>query len=97
MEKQRINYVIADNEYRFDFLRQDTICYTGGNKFMIRGMPFRKQTIFSPKNLRRKRMKILRDDMVFKFGRETFIEIYGEGKSMKKAFDNFNRKDCPHR
>jgi len=97
IKKQGVNFILADDDNRFEFIKQDTVCYTGANKFMFRGMPFQKQTIFSPKDLGKQRAKMIRDEFVFKFGKQKFIEIFGEGRSLKKALDNLNKTDCNHR
>lgn len=96
-QKQGVNYVIADDNNRFEFVKHDTVCYTEANKFIIRGMPFQEQTIFISKNLGKKRARMFRNEFVFKFGKQKFIEVFGEGKNMKKALDNLSKPDCNHR
>lgn len=97
IQKQGGNFIIADDENRFKFINHDTVYYTDAYKFIIRGMPFQKQTIFSPKNLGKQRAKMIRDEFVFKFGKQKFIDFFGEGKSMKKALDNLSKPNCNHR
>lgn len=87
-----------DDDYRFfKFIKFDTVYYSNINKLVLRGMTFRTSNSFSESSLLKKRIKMLRSDYIKKYGRKKFIEIFGEGKSMKIAMKNLVNNDCPHR
>lgn len=86
--KTQKQQMIQANEY-FPVISTDTVLIFEKNKMLtFRGLTFKKQKLFSNKDLAERRFKIIEKYYFDKMGKEFFIKAFGNGKGIKEAKKN---------
>jgi hypothetical protein len=88
-QKQR---EVASKEY-FPVITTDTVyVFEKNNMLRFRGLTFKRQKLFSNRNLSKERERIIERHYIDEMGRDLFIKIFGNGKGIKEARKNI--MDC---
>ena len=79
-----LHYINREDE-QFPFITKDTIRLVAKNKILLKGYTF---DVYNG-NLQQKRLMSIEKIYIDKFGKNNYIKIFGEGKGIKKARENF--------